>query len=522
MTVPEKLDAKTFLTLTPTGHPVQGLLDASMCLYDNEIYIFGGEAGQDFSSEIFRYNIETNVWHQVPVIGTSPAARSSHTAIVYGNEMYIFGGTGPEGMMFNDICAYSFETHKWRMIVAGVQKPPEHRRSHTAVLHGACMYIFGGAQPTKRLNDTWYFDFSTNLWTQIQAQPAPPARESHSAVVYNGAMYIYGGLGDEVMNDMWELDFVTNQWKLVSFLKQPNGRYRHTAVVCWGGMYVFGGVEMQRQNDVQLYSFALHTWMEEKQKKTITPRSQHAALMYRGDMYVFGGSDGVQSLSEICRYIIVPPSTLAADIQKVLPRILDSQLFNETKAFPVNQAIVKARFPSLLPFLSPNIPPPNPDLFEPKNPLPLTENGMELLIGFINTGSIDATRITACDAVALLGLAHNCGSVRLKKVCIAYLMEVDLSSLRNLGEVMVAAQKFDIQELERKAVHFFVTLLPFSLSILPHLPQDSLLHYTIVLGRIAKPEDSDAKGGSSLTKFFTKKEDLDKFMREVQQLGGMI
>ncbi|CAJ1356014.1 unnamed protein product [Effrenium voratum] len=52
---------------------------------------------------------------------------------------------------------------------------PEARAQHSAVLAGAGMIIYGGANATRQFNDLWTFDLLDHMWTRLPPEgPAPP------------------------------------------------------------------------------------------------------------------------------------------------------------------------------------------------------------------------------------------------------------------------------------------------------------------------------------------------------------
>ena len=78
-------------------------------------------------------------------------------------------------------------------------------------------------------------------------------------------------------------------------------------------------------------------------------------------------------------------------------------------------------------------------------------------------------------------------------------------------------------QISRKAIHYFVALLPYSLSILPHLPSDALLHYSVILGRLVnREEDKDETGMDSIWKVMNGQEEKVKaLLNESKKLGGL-
>ena len=78
----------------------------SSVVKDGQIYIFGGNIGFDLSNDFFQYNIDTNSWTEITggeyIVRPSP--RHSHSAVVNGEFMHVFGGhdnTKPRNDLFH-------------------------------------------------------------------------------------------------------------------------------------------------------------------------------------------------------------------------------------------------------------------------------------------------------------------------------------------------------------------------------------------------------------------------------------
>ncbi|KAA6391470.1 MAG: putative kelch motif family protein [Streblomastix strix] len=283
-------EGSTFETIETLGVTAPRCNDCSAVVYGDNLFVFGGDTGDDFSCELHKYNFETRVWSKVGILGCAPAPRSGHTAVVYGDEMFVYGG-GVQLSVYADLYAYSFEHHTWRLIQYDDQKGPSPRRKHTSVLYGSRMYIFGGEDGKTFFNDTWFFDFNANVWakalplrggipTQINSNNAssaiqaiphttlPSQRIMHTAVLHRHSMVIFGGFFEQALGDIWEMDLRTHIWKECNCIKAlPSPRHRHSSVMHLGNMYIFGGYSQGRRvNDIWFYSFSLHSWKEEKTK----------------------------------------------------------------------------------------------------------------------------------------------------------------------------------------------------------------------------------------------------------------
>lgn len=215
-------------------------------------------------------------------------------------------------------------------------------------------------------------------------------------------------------------------------------------------------------------------------------------------------------------------------------------------AFGTSRALIKARFPPLLPYLcpisaatkekentdrqaaaeAPEYVPTGVAITEGSivRTLPLSDNATKALLQYIETDILPVNKLSVSDISALLAFGEECGSIRLKILCARKYADLDLSKLGNLGEAMVVAKKFGMIQLERKAIHYFVALLPYSLSLLPHLPSDVLLHYSVILGRLVSREDEkDESGTDSIWKVMNSDENkVKELISDTKKLSGLI
>lgn len=81
--------------------------------------------------------------------------------------------------------------------------------------------LFGGAKAApgsavELYDDTWTYDFETDTWAAVPAEPAPPGR-AHAAMAYDpvsGRILLWGGSGPEEDVDaaVWSLDVESAAW----------------------------------------------------------------------------------------------------------------------------------------------------------------------------------------------------------------------------------------------------------------------------------------------------------------------
>jgi N-acetylneuraminic acid mutarotase len=140
--------------------------------------------------------------------------------------MIVFGGF-KEGERCNDIFSYGFTDNTWKQIKPANGSPmPTPIAGHSASVAkdpetGAdIMIIFGGKDDENmKLNHLWKYDFSTNMWTQLEPTNAehdlPMGRSGHSSVLFKGKyIAVFGGIFEitRELNDCHLYDIKSNKW----------------------------------------------------------------------------------------------------------------------------------------------------------------------------------------------------------------------------------------------------------------------------------------------------------------------
>lgn len=132
-------------------------------VHNRSIYIFGGYDGFNRVNDFFEYSIDNGSWQEVLCsgAGTPPTPRHSHSAVVYEDSMYVFGGY--DGHYRNDFYRFNFGTNAWTQINLkpngnGVWPKSRYRTSTT--VYKDMMFLFGGHDGARQLNDFYCFNFS--------------------------------------------------------------------------------------------------------------------------------------------------------------------------------------------------------------------------------------------------------------------------------------------------------------------------------------------------------------------------
>ena len=101
---------------------------------------------------------------------------------MHGELLYIFGGH--DGSQYrNDLLVFNLETRTWILDLDVTGEGPSPRDAHAAVLHGEYMYVFGGYDSKRYLNDFHRFQFEQASWSAVKDGGfAPSPRGGHTAV----------------------------------------------------------------------------------------------------------------------------------------------------------------------------------------------------------------------------------------------------------------------------------------------------------------------------------------------------
>lgn len=187
-------------------------------LNNSNATFFQGCCGGLHFSDILVLNLETMVWTNLKTTGTGPGPRDSHSAVLVGHKMIVFGGTNGSKKV-NDLHIFDLGSKEWTCPnCRGVAPSP--RESHTATLVGEDkMVIFGGSGEggVNYLNDLHVLDLRNMRWSSPETKgDVPVPRDSHSTVAIGNRIFVYGGdCGDRYQGSVDTLDMDSMTWSRV-------------------------------------------------------------------------------------------------------------------------------------------------------------------------------------------------------------------------------------------------------------------------------------------------------------------
>lgn len=292
---------------------------------NGNVFVYGGWDGNQMLNDL--HVLHTDLvsapqpiltWSKPITSGPVPGPRAGHTSSAVGNRLFVFGG-GNGIRYLNDLHLLDAETMTWsQAYVAGTS--PAARSRHTATLVGTKLVVIGGGDDSRVYNDVYVLDTVTMSWTRpITKGPNPTGRWGHTAtLIGTDQLLIFGGHdGTRMLNDVHILDTESMAWQQISPHGQiPCPRAGHTATSVTGKLLVFGGGDGSRiLNDLYVFDPATLTFTRPTlQHPAHTPagRCAHTATpLDDSTLLVFGGGDGGRRFKDLylldAEQVIKPP-----------------------------------------------------------------------------------------------------------------------------------------------------------------------------------------------------------------------
>ncbi|KAG8388718.1 hypothetical protein BUALT_Bualt02G0154500 [Buddleja alternifolia] len=239
--------------------------------------------------------------------GGGPGVRWGHTcnAIRGGKLLYVFGGYGKDQCQTNLVHVFDTVNMLWsEPVMKG--KPPTPRDSHSCTTVGDNLFVFGGTDGRRPLNDLHILDTSSNTWILPSVRGnGPEAREGHSAALIGKRLFIFGGSGkfensENYYDDLYILNIETFSWKrVVPSGTPPSKRDSHTCSSWKNKIIVIGGEDSRDYylSDVHILDADTLVWSKlNTTGQVLPPRGGHTTIGFGKNLVVFGGFSDEQNL----------------------------------------------------------------------------------------------------------------------------------------------------------------------------------------------------------------------------------
>src|SRR5207249_3986926 len=195
--------------------------------------------------------------------------------------------------------AYDFSSNMWTNMNPAARPSLRSEPAMTYDTQADRMILFGGRDQSGGFwpNDTWAYDFSTNTWTNMAPVVSPPGRSS-PAMAYDstsGRVILFSGWNFGTPNDTWAYDFNVNNWTRMDSPATPSPRIYHamTYDAQSDRVILFGGEDTAAVlGDTWAYDFSSNGWTNADPATRPVRRVYHAmAYDAQSDRVIFFGGD---------------------------------------------------------------------------------------------------------------------------------------------------------------------------------------------------------------------------------------
>uniref|UniRef100_A0A0K2UX95 Fbox only protein 42like [Megachile rotundata] n=1 Tax=Lepeophtheirus salmonis TaxID=72036 RepID=A0A0K2UX95_LEPSM len=204
----------------------------SAIYYDKGLFVFGGCTSTSTTfNDLWRLDLSTRTWMRTSSTGRYPSPKACASLVLYEEELYLFGGWSSlspyrligSWKLLNELHVYNPLLNKWTLFEESSEsRAPPCSAGHTASIHGEAMIVFGGLQKSAAIgnfsssNDIWIFNIPLKSWSILPPTPMrPQPRFGHSQIKLSEEhLLIIGGCDSNgVFHDVWLFDMSKEPWK---------------------------------------------------------------------------------------------------------------------------------------------------------------------------------------------------------------------------------------------------------------------------------------------------------------------
>ncbi|PCH33914.1 hypothetical protein WOLCODRAFT_22329 [Wolfiporia cocos MD-104 SS10] len=295
---------------SPSPFPRYGHALPASATSSGELFLFGGLVRETVRNDLYLLSTRDLSATLLQTSGEIPSPRVGHASAIVGSVLIVWGGdtktnnkARPGDKQDDGLYLLNLVSREWtRVAVYG--PAPVGRYGHAVTMVGSKFYIFGGQVDGEFMNDLWAFDLNSlrqrAQWEPIEpaaSSPRPAQRTGHICVTYENKIILFGGTDCQYhYNDTWVFDTTTNMWSeltCIGFIPSP--REGHAASLVDDVIYIFGGrgVDGKDLGDLSAFKISNQRWyMFQKMGPAPTPRSGHAMASNGSKVFVLGGLGG--------------------------------------------------------------------------------------------------------------------------------------------------------------------------------------------------------------------------------------
>ena len=271
--------------------------DAGLAALGDMVYVFGGvDAEGEVITSTVRMDPSDTIWEVVPDNEYRPTSRSQHATVGGLDDGYYVAFGLAAHKFLNDLWFYNVTSNVWTALSDTNENAAEIGVSHPEGRLSSCcdmddtrsgIVCFGGSGLAGHFNDTWRFDFTTKKWTELRPPDgvAPPARFGAVCGYKRGRFMVTvgGNIDGKLFNDSWILDVSTKKWS-----NGPTAPFKKTDTQgCLVGdtLYILSGIDDDEvpSNDMWRLEWDDFVWRQVMPNVVLPPARSSAAYARIGD-----------------------------------------------------------------------------------------------------------------------------------------------------------------------------------------------------------------------------------------------
>ncbi len=206
-------------------------MNLAAAMYENQIYVIGGQSGDQVLASTERYDPKDNVWS---TLAPKSIAVAEVSAAVIGGRIYVPGGRLASGEATNVLEVYDPRQDRWEE-----RAPlPMALSAYAIAAFEGRLYVFGGWDGKHAFASVYEYDPEKDAWHTDT--PMPTARAFAGGAVIGSHIYVMGGYdGTEALTANEAFLPGESQWIQIAPL--PSGRYAMGAAAIAGIIHIVGG-----------------------------------------------------------------------------------------------------------------------------------------------------------------------------------------------------------------------------------------------------------------------------------------
>ncbi len=271
-----------------------------------KLLIFGGgfqdSSGFELYDDMWKYDSARNIHYEIILTNPKPSARTGHNMVYdsFNQKTILFGGYDENIGLRDDLWIYDSQSNQW--MEGSPLVSPDSRQSYAMCFIPVYnkVILFGGYRdPGPHFNDTWSYDYSLNLWTELHPTNSPTNRYG-ARMVYdplNQRIILFGGRSTTILDDTWAYYYVNNTWRELNTTGSPDTRYWHgmaydsdyNKVIVFGGRHL--GAPGEALDDTWFLNPSTNVWTEVHPTTHPTNRMEPMMIYdpYSHKTVLFGG-----------------------------------------------------------------------------------------------------------------------------------------------------------------------------------------------------------------------------------------